>query len=357
LRVQLRAIHLCLNSIDSSPVNAAVAECLEDIDRLFKRAQAVILDIDSFLREAVPSPGGTNRKTAKPKESAKPSKRVWIRRKSTLSRLALQVTSIVTPLVATLQVLQAHQSSILSQAQSIIVVQSISMVQEQQQTNDDQELGTPLEHQIERTIRQLENNVSGDETAMLARQGEPNRLSRQSSNDSFHSTASDHRSPSSQFVSICGSLATEPCKQYCRCQCHLSTHVQMPAWAKGFIGSISFHGNGSVLLKRRPCDQPFCGRGGTATMQFSYYAPAWTFLRCLSFHVKAKSSGPDSSFSFRMPRVIPGNALVWSVIEFGRFSDLKRMLTQGKTSPYDVTDYGCSILYVGVRSYRNVLYY
>ncbi|KAH7381185.1 ankyrin repeat-containing domain protein [Phaeosphaeria sp. MPI-PUGE-AT-0046c] len=345
LRMQLRAIHLCLHSINDSPDNVAVRECLEDVDKLFKRAQAVISDIDAFLLEAVPEPEGRGKKPSRPTESPKPSKRVWMRRKSTFSRLTLQVTSIVTALIATLQVLQSHQSSAFPQAQSTIVLQSISMVQEPQQTSVHQGIGAPLEHQMERTVRQLENDTTHNMTAAGARPDGTGHLSRQSSVDSFHSFASEHRSLPSQFVSICGTLAAEPCKQYCRCQCHLSTHMQMPAWAKGILGSISFHGNGSVLLKRRPCDQPFCGRGGSATMQFSYYAPAWTFLRSLSFHVKAMTSGLDSSFSFRMPRVIPGNALVWSVVEFGRFSDLRQMLAQGETSPYDVTDYGCSILY------------
>lgn len=82
-------------------------------------------------------------------------------------------------------------------------------------------------------------------------------------------------------------------------------------------------------------------------MQFSYYAPAWLFLKSFNFHLKAESVGRlSSSFCFRMSRVIPSDAGVWSMIEYGKFTELRGMLDRSNTSPYDVTDYGSSILYV-----------
>lgn len=51
-----------------------------------------------------------------------------------------------------------------------------------------------------------------------------------------------------------------------------------------------------------------------------------------------------------IPRVISNNALVWSMVEFGRISELQLLLAGGQTSPHDVSELGTSILYVSAHS-------
>jgi hypothetical protein len=348
--MELRAVHLYLSSISSNSEGLIFQECLSELNTHFKRAETVVSEIDVFIREIITSAGRDGRRTQGPTENLKPSKLVWIRRKSKLSRLTLQVTSIVTALVATLQVLQSHQTTTVHDPQQSVVIQSIGVIQEQPQSAEVQGSSAPPEHRTGPTNCRVIDEAVINDTATLPGTGSINDLSRQSSIDSFHSFESSHNISSSSYVSLCGTLAAEPCRRFCQCQCHLSTYVRMPAWVKSILGTISFHGNRSVLLNRRPCDLPSCGRGGSETVQFSYYAPAWAFLRSFNFHLQARSTcGPNSHFSFHMPRVIPKNALVWSVIEFGRFSELRRMLRQGETSPYDVTDFGSSILYVSFK--------
>jgi hypothetical protein len=354
--MELRAVHLCLHSINSNPEGLIFQECLSELNTLFKRAKTVVSEIDVLILEIITSAEQDGRRTLRHTENPKPSKLVWIRRKSKLSRLTLQVTSIVPALVATLQVLQSHQRITIHDPQQSVVIQSIGVIQEQPQSTDVQGSSAPPEHRTDPNNCHVIDEAAVDGTSTLPGSGSINGLSRQSSIDSFHSFESSHNLSSSSYVSLCGTLAAEPCRRFCQCQCHVSTYVRMPAWVKSILGTISFHGNRSVLLNRRPCDLPSCGRGGSETVQFSYYAPAWAFLRSFNLHLQAQSTcGPTSRFSFHMPRVIQKNALVWSVIEFGRFSELKRMLRQGETSPYDVTNYGSSILYVSFKELFRII--
>jgi hypothetical protein len=349
--MQLRAVRLCLLSISGKADEAIFQECLSDINKLFKRAEVVVLDIDVFVSEIVQD----SQSLTEPTENPKPSKRLWIRKKAVLLRLTAQVTSILTPLVATLQLLQSHRMTGYYNPQQNIVIQSIEVVQEPPQNANQHDSGLPLEHQLERAARQLEGVAAAANTTTSPRPAQVDSLSRRSSVDSFHSLASSHSVLSSKFVSICGTLAAEPCKPYCLCQCHLSTHVRMPAWAKSILGSISFHGNGSVLFTRRPCDRPLCRRGGSATAQFTYFAPAWTFMRNFNFHLRAESvNSLKSDFSFCMPRVIPSNAHVWGVIEFGKVAELRRMLAYKETSPHDTTETGSSVLHVSTEYHQSL---
>jgi hypothetical protein len=227
-----------------------------------------------------------------------------------------------------------------------IVIQSIEVVEEPPQNANKHDSGLPFEHQLERAARQLEGVATTNNMTTPPGLGQV---------DSFHSLASSHSILSSKFISICGTLAAEPCKPYCLCQCHLSTHVRMPAWTKSVLGSISLHGNGSVLFTRRPCDRPLCRRGGTATVQFTYFAPAWTFMRNINFHLRAESvNSLKFDFSFCVPTVIPSNAHVWGVIGFGKVAELKRMLAYKETSPHDTTETGSSVLHVNTECHQSL---
>lgn len=346
--MQLCAANLSVRSMEKDCDNIPIQECLIGIKKHLEQAGIVVSEINRVLQEVAGGRQLNHDSTGNPTPAIKPSKRMWIRRKATLARLTVQVTSIVRDLMATLQVLQAHKSSSCPVSPNNVVIQNIGTVQEQPQVPQTPDSVLPLEQQIERTIAELANGEDDNVTNSSVPSNIVN-LSRQSSIESFHSFTSDrHQTRTSSFVSLRGTLATEQCRPFCRCQCHLSTHVNMPAWAKGILGSINFHGNSSILLNRRPCNLQSCGRGGSATVQLSYYAPAWLFWRNFNIHLKVRSGCSVNSFSLKTPRVIPGNALVWSMIEFGRFKELRQMIVDGKTSPHDVSDFGSSVLYVSL---------
>ncbi|KAF2245542.1 hypothetical protein BU26DRAFT_71007 [Trematosphaeria pertusa] len=156
------------------------------------------------------------------------------------------------------------------------------------------------------------------------------------------SSSSD--SASSSIISFSGTLVDDACEPFCSCQCHVSSQLRTPQWVKHILGSMTFHGNTSVFLSRRPCNKS-CRRSGPSSLQFTYFAPAWTLLRSFNFYVKAQClRGPD--FNIRMPRVIPYHTDVWAVIELGKLLTLKEMIERGATSPFDVNPSGKSLLHV-----------
>jgi hypothetical protein len=88
--MQLRVVRLCLLSISDKAYEAMLQQRLGDINKLFKRAEIVVLDIDVLVSEIVQY----SQSLTEPTENPKPSKRLWIRKKAVLSGLTAQVTSI-----------------------------------------------------------------------------------------------------------------------------------------------------------------------------------------------------------------------------------------------------------------------
>lgn len=246
-----------------------IQECLVDISKQVRQAEGVVSEIDVLLREFGVRVEAASNGASNAIPNTKPSKILWIRRKPILSRLTIRVSSIVTNLVATLHILQAHKPSHIPAHPQDVVIQDINIVREQPPMSETTESILPIEQQIERTIMEL-RGTGAMGTVSSSTPSNMNSLSRRSSTESFHSFASSiTHIPSSSFVALRGTLSPERCRPFCRCQCHLNTHVNMPSWAKGFLGSIHFHGNSSVLLNRRPCNLQSC-RGKPATVQFSY---------------------------------------------------------------------------------------
>jgi hypothetical protein len=176
--MELRAVHLCLHSINSNPEGLIFQECLSELNTLFKRAETVVSEIDVLILEIITSAEQDGRRTLRQTENLKPSKLVWIRRKSKLSRLTLQVTSIVPALVATLQVLQSHQRITIHDPQQSVVIQSIGVIQEQPQSTDVKGSSAPPEHRTDPTNCHVIDEAAVDGTSTLPGSGSINGLSR-----------------------------------------------------------------------------------------------------------------------------------------------------------------------------------
>lgn len=143
------------------------------------------------------------------------------------------------------------------------------------------------------------------------------------------------------------SLNLESCQQFCQCQCHVRIWSSTPAWIRDFIGCLSFHGNVSIMLNRRPCNLRRCRQTGKTSLQLSYIAPGWLVRRALVIASRAtRIFGTTSFFQIQIPQVIPSSSLVWSLIELGSLERLKDMARSRAISPYDISSIGQSLLNV-----------
>lgn len=167
--------------------------------------------------------------------------------------------------------------------------------------------------------------------------------------DSFSNIPSRYPPTSPGAVKIVASLGSEKCRQFCQCQCHVSTRYQTPEWAKAFIGMFQFLSNMSIALGRRPCDQPVnCKRSGATSAQFTYYAPAWAFARAFTFSAVSRDLlGLGASISVAIPRVVDWLDPGIIALQHDNLDALRSQMMKGISSIYDVDPMGLSLLHVG----------
>ncbi|KAF2496815.1 hypothetical protein BU16DRAFT_342368 [Lophium mytilinum] len=350
LKTQLYAVKSSLQLFESKDFSHHwLRDSVRDTTILCGQAESVLAEIDKFVQDIT----SKSRRRLGAAVENKPSKKRWIRRKPTLIRLSAKVTPIVNSLTVAAGVLRAIASdekiNKIDLKVTFLAVQKIEMLRNASKTATTIESAMPLENQLEVSIRQA---TEPSETRM----GCPGQASRRSSIDSFHSAVSSSSESTprslSSIVSISGTMGDATCEPFCPCQCHVSSQVRTPQWAKHILGTMTFHGNGSIFLNRRPCNKS-CGRSGPTSIQFSYFAPAWTLLTSLNIFVKAQSI---HGFNIRMPRVIPYSATVWSIIELGNLPTLKEMVSRNAISPYDVSPSGMSLLQCAAMKGQNDIY-
>jgi hypothetical protein len=309
----------------------------------------VLGGIDKFLRNVEHK--HTMRDLASDK---KPSTTKWLRRRSALIRLTTQVRPIVHSLTAAAGILRAVASDqTLNRLEALLTrftLQNVDLLRNTGMNITAAEKNMPLETKLNFLINkaiELERSTNGKEISSSLTAGQH---SRRSSIDSFHSANSSSSESTRTLVSITGTFGVETCEPFCPCRCHISSQMRTPYWVRQILGTMTFHGNGSMLLARRPCDKN-CRRSGPTAIQFSYLAPTWTLLNALNVVVKAQCiHGLD--FNIRMPRVIPYSATVWSIIELGKLSNLQEMAKTNAVSPVDVNPSGRSLLNVSTLSSR-----
>lgn len=281
-------------------------------------------------------------------KSKKPSKRSWLRRKSRLAHLTSQVSTLTVALNAALSILQGVQNALSADQTALKIDLVLSKVEALVITSSE---GSSAASPPVQTLDVLDPSSVTDgslaaEDAVSQSAGAS--LSRRSSWASFHSAISTSSDSSGTLVSFSGSLSADTeCESFCPCRCHLSTHSKMPWWITHLFGRMTIHGNGSMLLNRQTCNKKHCRKSGSAQLQISYIAPAWTLLQAFSVYVRAEViGGIVPSFNIFMPRVIANSSVVWSIIEMGKLAELRKLLSLREASPYDISVRGVSLLKV-----------
>ncbi|KAH7398328.1 ankyrin repeat-containing domain protein [Pyrenochaeta sp. MPI-SDFR-AT-0127] len=336
---------------DDEHQTARVQDCLANIDRLTIQANKVFAQLHETLQYV------TSRSGQAPSE--KPSKRIWLRRKSELLRLTTQVSALVVPLNAALSILQGVKTSSDANQTSLKINMILSKMEG---------MGPIPSETSPQSTTELQSEGSLDEALAIDRNEIPvlsdsqianNGLSRQSSCQTFQSAISRISDSSGTMVSFRGStLVDTECKSFCSCQCHVSKQSKMPSWFPQLLGYVKIHGNSSMVLNRQLCDKKHCRASGSARLQISYSAPTWILLKKFSIYIRAERTGLTQTVNIFTPRVISNDAVVWSIIELGKIAELRDMLCRRDASIYDVSARGVSLLkYAVIKGQNEILTY
>ncbi|RAR08289.1 b-cell lymphoma 3-encoded protein [Stemphylium lycopersici] len=348
LRALLWGTEIALRHIkDDEQYTPRIQDCLSNINELVSQAIALFALLDKKIQNVHMHPGS--------RDTKKPSKRSWLRRKSKIVQLTSETSSLIVSLNAALSILQGAQTSAHASqtAQKIDLVLSRVEALTAQPPKPSSNVSVQLQNLNDVANNDAQERNGSPSETQLSR----GRLSRRSSQTSFYSALSNSSDSSGTLVSFDGSLSADAeCESFCPCQCHVSTESRMPWWITQVLGRMTIHGNGSMLLNRQPCNKKHCRKTGSARLQISYVAPAWTLLRAFNIYVRAETiGGLVPSINMFMPRVISNEALVWSVIELGKIAELKSMLAKRETSPYDISARGISVLkYAAIKGQTKV---
>ena len=344
-------MQIALKQVDRSPLdNGSGRDCLENIGATCNQAVELFNFLNQELQDVRPIQKAGATDTAE-----KPAKRRWVRRKTRLTQLATQTTAITTSLTAALLTLRNVQASIAADEATTkiedllqkVISHQAALVKKplaegesdkdgEKQENNAQELGSAAEQTTEQ-----ENEESNEQGVLEEFVSAPSSPVIDASDAEQDLTTSP---PINTLEHIPRSVVVSQssiCKSFCRCQCHAKARMQTPQWAALLLGHMAFYGNCPILLNRRACNKKRCQRSGATNMQLIYDAPAWT-----SSFFKVYVRGNLQGFAISMPRVIPDHSFTWRIVTNGNIPELRRWLSQGLASPYDVDANGRSLLMV-----------
>lgn len=305
--------------------------CLTNVNDLCKKADTLFQELDRVIF-AVKSKHHSSIKDG-------PGKRPWLIHKSSLYRLYDQTSKITVALGMTTYILQGvcadiKTDMVLSQAQQLAEVTArVAAIEKNEGA---------LKSQLREIVTRLNTMTTATSSATLHI---PETATKQTSSLSRNTFAPNGSSVT--VDSVCG-MPNEKlsCGRYCQCQCHIDTRARTPLWAVRILGSVTIHGNASLILRRRACNQKHCKQTGSLHIQITYATPSWLLSKCC-FHVGyAMLSGNSPSYSLFTPVVIPYTADVWSFIELGKIAELRRLFSERSMSPYAVNPHGASLLKV-----------
>lgn len=303
-----------------------------------KVAVDTLLEIDRLITEILAKHEDKRPQTGK----LKPSKTRLLRRKNALQRQTAKIDALTRRLSEIMNILRSLTHDLkLDRITLALALQRVELIPDTacapgsaDESLIDAELGKILQQTID------SDNRSRSDVPFVSRTSPS--LSQKSSLDSFHSAIADSSGSSASLVSVSGSIITQDCDITCACQCHQMSRLMTPSWASFVFGTMSFHGNTSMLLQRRPCDKA-CRRSGMHFLRFSYFAPCWLFLRSFNFWVQLRSfQKPEIGIA----HVIPYDAVVWALVETGNLQKLRELICRETAYLNAVSPSGKSLLNV-----------
>ena len=136
------------------------------------------------------------------------------------------------------------------------------------------------------------------------------------------------------------------CSRDCRCKCHRRKTLAIPGLSRKFgHGYVETFG---VSLLGSRCDNQSCKARFAPRININYILPSWIAMRMILIRYNASSpSGPE--FLFKIARVVSWNNDGLRAIENDDLDLLKSAVANGSFTPYDIDQYGDSLLGVSDR--------
>lgn len=136
----------------------------------------------------------------------------------------------------------------------------------------------------------------------------------------------------------------QKCSPYCKCQCHTSSAVRTPRWARSLVGSFFVQYNSIPLFDRRTCNISSCRSTSRKSMTMTYSFPKWLVSRAIcATAVWGSLTDAGASLHLRVPRVKDmGN--IWAAIVLNRVDLLRDWIARKEVLLTDIDDTGDSII-------------
>jgi hypothetical protein len=319
MQAMLRAVAIAVDSF-RSPLSASMRECIGVIDCIRLEAARVVANLaaslPSFDGQDLPSSDGQRERRKSNIRFGTALKTIFLSGKK-LQELRAQIRGISTSLSA-----------------ALIAANSIQI----NEMNDLARLDS-ISSRMECVLRQI--TLAGSDLSLTEASIDDN--------DSAM-VKSPHKDPESQNNSAVSSMASEPCRPFCPCQCHKTTVLRSPPWLDAIFGSVTISTNTTLSFNRPHCSLPqICNRGGRLSAGFSYFAPAWVLARAFSVLISRTTvGGMNADLAIRAPRILPPGARAISCASNGAVELVRDMITNGEASIYDVDHRGASLLFASL---------
>ncbi|KAI8942710.1 hypothetical protein NX059_000758 [Plenodomus lindquistii] len=303
---------------NSAPCTASLQSHLVIVETFEQQTKNAFAELEDIIKD-INGKGAASR-------VHKLSKRTWLRRKPKLLRLTEQIVSSSHTLSTSLDTIQGVHNGMIAHEHTLRLDLALSRLEVLSPSPDP--------------------GSQDAEPIQLQGQSDMATVSRRSSCTSFKSAISTLPASSMITAVDTGDQPTaEGCEQFCPCRCHTSSDTHTPWFMAHIFGRTVIHGNSSTLLRRPECNKKHCRRSGSTRLQILWAAPFWLLLKEFSVYVRVESMcGGIPSLSLFLPRMIPSSAIVWSLIELGKISEVRNMLSHQEISVHDVNTRGVSLL-------------
>lgn len=126
----------------------------------------------------------------------------------------------------------------------------------------------------------------------------------------------------------------EPCELGCGCRCHNRQRWRNPSMLDKLIGTI-FLGYVGLPIMSAKCDVHRCVQQRGTLVSFSYYFPAWFWMRILHIHIRHRQNlGLEQLL--RVSRHVSAYSEILTYAANGNVEGVKSVLIDGRGSPFDV---------------------
>ena len=134
------------------------------------------------------------------------------------------------------------------------------------------------------------------------------------------------------------------CYPSCLCECHRTSYSWSNRSLAKICGRIYLENKGPSWF-RAPRHIQSCKASAISQTRVTYFIPTWLAMK--AFHIRYTSSpfyGPE--WLVRVPRLVQFNEGMWQILQSGDLSTFKSAIARGEYTPYDINEFGISLLYV-----------